>query len=95
MANNRYGCIAKEAFYVHFCCRAPCGARGLKFLAANDGIAHRGRAPCGARGLKYSDYRAKKHKATSRSLRSAWIEIASLTVWRNEAVVALLAERVD
>ena len=54
MANNRYGYIAKEAFYVHFCGRAPCGARGLKLLGVAAIIVQERRAPCGARGLKHS-----------------------------------------
>ena len=38
---------------MHFCCRAPYGARGLKFWAIIGGIARAGRAPYGARGLKF------------------------------------------
>ena len=34
------------------CCRAPCGARGLKLRSYDTMAAVDSRAPCGARGLK-------------------------------------------
>ena len=38
---------------MYFCCRAPYGARGLKWQRYGHGHAHYGgRAPYGARGLK-------------------------------------------
>ena len=39
---------------MHFCCRAPYGARGLKYRTDGRHAGVASRAPYGARGLKFS-----------------------------------------
>ena len=61
---------------MHFCCRAPYGARGLKspgIYARRQGRARR--APYGARGLKYVKRAISRETAESRPVWGAWIEI--------------------
>ena len=69
----------------HHACRAPHGARGLKFQDRLDKGVGAGRAPHGARGLKS---RWQEHLATSeqsRPARGAWIEI-----WQRNSVIGFL-----
>ena len=56
-------------------CRAPHGARGLKYrrVAVIAGVV--GRAPRGARGLKYPNGLCYLHTEPSRPSRGAWIEM--------------------
>ena len=57
-------------------CRAPHGARGLKFISgAAYGVKDPGRAPHGARGLKFPLLAGKQVPALSRPARGAWIEM--------------------
>ena len=63
-----------------FGCRAPRGARGLKYVQSV--TCYRcttRRAPRGARGLKYSNRDFKSMPRESRPSRGAWIEINSPT----------------
>ena len=57
-------------------CRAPQGARGLKFRLAAV-LAGRGdrRAPQGARGLKYRRFLLSSDLIVSRPARGAWVEM--------------------
>ena len=61
--------------FVHFCCRAPQGARGLKYEVPLRDIYRNGRAPQGARGLKWARYLPRGFACGSRPARGAWIEI--------------------
>ena len=57
-------------------CRAPQGARGLKFsIVRNDRESSGGRAPQGARGLKYIMSALILIALLSRPARGAWVEI--------------------
>ena len=61
---------------MHFCGRAPYGARGLKLLIGGAiGIFGRRRAPYGARGLKYHHPLRVEKLSLSRPVWGAWIEI--------------------
>ena len=53
------------------------------------------RAPCGARGLKLRSLGIDVPAVSSRSMRSAWIEIGSGILALAGRPVALHAERVD
>ena len=57
-------------------CRAPYGARGLKFIVILYQRRERGRAPYGARGLKYRHRTPSRLIQTSRPVWGAWIEIS-------------------
>ena len=81
--------------FVHFCCRAPRGARGLKFLIDEIGVLHSSRAPRGARGLKCELLLMNSVKLLSRPSRGAWIEIKLYEDSRKACRVAPLAGRVD
>ena len=87
------GAVGAAALYR---CRAPRGARGLKFNRADVQDASKSRAPRGARGLKLCGQVCIPEKNMSRSSRSAWIEIEAVdTIKDADKQVALLAERVD
>ena len=61
-------------------CRAPCGARGLKYVKhLNYLIKFFCRAPCGARGLKSGGLRQMPNSEKSRPMRGAWIEMPDCT----------------
>ena len=66
---------------MHFCCRAPYGARGLKLSYLDQILEHLGRAPYGARGLKCAP-EIWRHRAihASRSVWGAWIEMLCLPI---------------
>ena len=67
---------------MHFCCRAPYGARGLKSADGRPVPAQpRRRAPYGARGLKFLVVTAGLGSGASRPVWGAWIEIW----WRRSA----------
>ena len=46
-------CAKMHSEFVHFCRRAPRGARGLKLEECCEFAEDNGRAPRGARGLKF------------------------------------------
>ena len=56
-------------------CRAPHGARGLKYACYRTLIKDFSRAPHGARGLKYPRTYSQASQNKSRPARGAWIEI--------------------
>ena len=61
---------------MHFCCRAPYGARGLKFYTVLQDHTAQGRAPYGARGLKLFDLQSGEPVQKSCPVWGAWIEIS-------------------
>ena len=80
---------------MHFCCRAPYGARGLKFLY--DVAIHHitSRAPYGARGLKFEVFSHLVPCTGSRPVWGAWIEIQNLCGGTEHTHVAPRMGRVD
>ena len=76
-------------------CRAPRGARGLKFQPVVWGSRRQSRAPRGARGLKSDVDNVSPAEDLSRPSRGAWIEISCHLFHRDLCGVAPLAGRVD
>ena len=80
---------------MHFCCRAPYGARGLKFHRRCDHSVASSRAPYGARGLKFHRDLCTILVNVSRPVWGAWIEIRGNLVMHGQCNVAPRMGRVD
>ena len=64
--------------FMHLCCVAPHGERGLKYYFLFPFLGLRRVAPHGERGLKLPDLRRASRRSMCRSPRGAWIEIPQL-----------------
>ena len=76
-------------------CRSPRGERGLKCEVPPIISAEPGRSPRGERGLKYRGAQEPASKNQSLPPRGAWIEIATLQSFKDDADVAPPAGSVD
>ena len=77
-------------------CRAPQGARGLKYFTLDAAASHENRrAPQGARGLKCLAIPATSKGLMSRPARGAWIEMIPPLQSDDTTIVAPRKGRVD
>ena len=80
---------------MHFCCRAPYGARGLKLIYCKLTQKYVSRAPYGARGLKCLVLSLLFIMLMSRPVWGAWIEMCEADHPEAGGCVAPRMGRVD